>query len=175
MSEEHREWLSSAMGVDRDEPPEHLGNHPDGSCWTASRCGREPAPRPPYAPAADDDSKLVKLDLTWEERTLLCFGLKDWLGPASGTESLAVAFGFANLDDLADHGDQIAEAIFEGEAVSRRDWSRAMFAAEVCFASDVVGTGKEFTVIHGGSDADWFRALRDLQGKIHASRKFLGP
>ena len=96
------------------------------------------------------------------------YALVDWGGPAECTESLAVAIGFAGLDGLLEQGERIAEAIYRGEAVSRRDWSRAMFSAEVIFASDVVGTGSEFTVIQGGTNAHWIGVLRDLQTKVPA-------
>ena len=43
-----------------------------------------------------------------------------------------------------------------------------MFSAEVIFASDVVGTGSEFTVIQGGTNAHWIGVLRDLQTKVPA-------
>ena len=168
------------MGDEReDESAEHFGDFPDGSYWSAMRPEGTPPPgtrqREPYAPASTDTSELRRLDLTEDERTLLYYGLIDWFGPAHGTDSLAVAIGFADLEDLSDQGGRIAEAIYEGEAVSRRDWSRAMFAAEVCFASDVLGTGSEFTVIHAGTDAHWIDVLRRLQRKVRAAREFLGP
>jgi hypothetical protein len=167
------------MGDEPDErPPPYSGDYPDGAYWSAAdHSDSPPAPTQPepYAPGAGDDSELVRLDLTDDERTLLLYGLIDWFGPGDGTESLAVAIGFTDLEDLSDQGERIAEAIYEGEAVSRRDWSRAMFAAEVCFASEVLGTGSEFTVIHAGTDAHWIGVLRALQRKIRASREFLGP
>ena len=50
-----------------------------------------------------------------------------------------------------------------------------MLSAEVILASDVLGSGREFTVIQGGTDAHWFGVLRGLQVKVRASREFLGP
>jgi hypothetical protein len=33
---------------------------------------------------------------------MLVYGLMDWAGPAQGTNSLAVAMGFSDLEDLQD-------------------------------------------------------------------------
>jgi hypothetical protein len=106
---------------------------------------------------------------------MLVYGLNDWGGPAHGTDSLAVAMGFASLDDLQDDGGRIADAIAAGQALPVRDWTRAMVATEIVFVSDVLGTGIEWTVINGGTDAYWIDVLRSLQRKVPHGRRFLGP
>jgi hypothetical protein len=106
---------------------------------------------------------------------MLLAGLLDWGGPAHGTDSLAVAMGFSGLEDLDQEASRILARIQEGAPLTVRDWSRVMFATEVIFASDLLGTGSEWTVIQGGDDAHWISVLRDLQSKIPASREFLGP
>lgn len=121
-----------------------------------------------------DREDLVAVSLTEEERYMLTFGLKDWDGPTEATESVAVALGFVSIEDLHIEGDRIAEAIHAGEPVSERDWSRALFATEVVFASKVVGAAAEWGSIHGGTDAGWIGVLRSLQRKVPASRRFVG-
>ena len=116
---------------------------------------------------------LVNLDLTDEERRLLFYGLIDWGGPARCTEALAIALGFDGLEDLEREGHRIAQDIYDGRPVSLRDWTRAMFSAEIIFASDVTGTGSEWGVIQGGDDAHWLGVLRALQRKVPASRRYL--
>jgi hypothetical protein len=72
---------------------------------------------------------------------MLVYGLMDWGGPAYGTNSLAVAMGFSDLEDLQEDGDRIARAIAAGRPLSVRDWTRALVAAEFALASEVLGTG----------------------------------
>jgi len=116
---------------------------------------------------------LVDLDLTDEERRMLFYGLIDWSGPARCTEALAIALGFDGLEDLDREGQRIAQEIYDGRPVSLRDWTRALFSAEIVFASDVMGTGTEWGVIQGGDDARWLGVLRALQLKVPASRRYL--
>jgi hypothetical protein len=121
------------------------------------------------------DGEVVSLELSEDERRMLFYGLIDWGGPASDCpEPLAVALGFENTDDLAIDGRRIADDIYDSRAVSDRDWTRALFAAEIIFASDLLGTGSEWTTIHGGDDAYWLEVLRGLQQKIPGSRRHLG-
>lgn len=119
--------------------------------------------------------KTVSLQLTDDERKMLVYGLKDWGGPAHGTDSLAIAMGFAGLDDLQVDGERIADAIAAGQALPVRDWTRAMVATEIVYASEVLGTGSEWTVINAGTDAYWIDVLRSLQRKVPQGRRFLGP
>lgn len=120
-------------------------------------------------------AKVVSIDLTDEERHMLYYGLIDWGGPSECTESLAVAMGFSGLDDLDREGPRIAAVILAREALPVRDWSRALFSTEVIYASEVVGTGSEWGVVQGGTDAHWIDVLRSLQRKVPTSKRFLGP
>lgn len=122
-----------------------------------------------------EDAKTVSVDLEKDERTMLVYGLMDWGGPAYGTNSLAVAMGFSDLEDLQEDGDRIARAIAAGHPLSVRDWTRALVAAEFAFASEVLGTGGEWTTIQGGSDEHWINVLRKLQHRVPKARRFLGP
>jgi hypothetical protein len=47
--------------------------------------------------------------------------------------------------------------------------------AEFAFASEVLGTGGEWTTIQGGSDEHWIKVLRRLQHRVPKARRFLGP
>jgi len=116
---------------------------------------------------------LVSLNLTDEERRMLFYGLVDWGGPARCTGAPAIALGFDGLEHLDREGRRIAQDIYEGRPVSLRERTRAMFSAEIIFASDVMGTGKEWGVIQGGDDANWLGILRALQHNVPASRRYL--
>lgn len=121
------------------------------------------------------DAVPLAIDLTDDQRTLLVYGLLDWNGPAEPTTSIAIALGFDDVDHLRSTGETIARAITDGQPLSERDWTRALAAAEVIFTSDLLGTGDEWTAIHGGTDAQWLTALRQLQAKLPTQRQHLGP
>jgi hypothetical protein len=77
---------------------------------------------------------------------MLFYGLVDWGGPASDCpEALTVALGCENTENLGIEGRRIADDIYDSRAVSARDWTRALFAAEIIFVSDLLGTGSELT------------------------------
>jgi hypothetical protein len=114
---------------------------------------------------------LVTVALTDDERYLLTVGISDWdeIAPARATDAIAQAMGYADAKDLCDvTGPRLAAAIRKGEALTRGDWVRALAAAEIAFASDVLGTGSEWTVINGGQEEFWIVVLRRLQAKLHS-------
>ncbi|WP_104106170.1 hypothetical protein [Nocardioides sp. 616] len=120
------------------------------------------------------EPKLVSIDLTADERGMLGACLIDWGGPAHGTDSLAVALGFAGMDDLWREAERIEAAIAAGEPLTKQDWTRALVSAEIIFASDVFGTGSSWTMMNGDTDEHGIRVLRSLQRKLPAVRRFLG-
>ncbi len=117
-------------------------------------------------PWRDDPSAPVQLRLTREERELLRAGLLEWGGPARCTDELAVAMGFGSVTDLFDQGERIADGIAAGLPQTRTDWTRALLATEIVFVSDVVGSGWDWEITTGFSDASTLDTLRRLQHKI---------
>ena len=115
----------------------------------------------------------MNVELSDDERTLLTRGLQDWTGPAHCTEALARAMGFADKSDLFAEGRRIAQAVRDNEPLSERDWTRALLSAELNFGSDILGTGTEWTMLHGGNEERWLCVLRDLSSKLPWSRKHL--
>jgi hypothetical protein len=98
---------------------------------------------------------------------MLVQGLSDWHGPADGSDALASAMGFVSLDQLDAEALPLIEAIKQRQALSIRDWTRALVATEFAFISAVLGTGvDEWTTINGGSEEHWFSVLRRLQRKL---------
>ena len=115
----------------------------------------------------------VAVDLTEDERYMLVMGLNGWGGPAHPTEALAVAMGFDSLHQLEAEGDRIAGEIERRAPLSIRDWTRAMVATEIAFASDLLGIGTEWVVVDGRPDEYWVRILRTLQDKVPQARRYL--
>jgi len=118
----------------------------------------------------DDLSVFVDVDLDEEERHLLRCGIGEWLGPARCTDEMAVAIGFESVADLIAQADGLIEAVLSGGATSRRDWRRILLATEIVFASDVVGSGVDWTSTTGLSDAESIAVLRRVQRKVIGAR-----
>ncbi len=113
-----------------------------------------------------DPSEPVSVDLEPAERDVLARGLDEWGGPARCTEALAIAMGFEGLDGFLDHCQRLSDAISAGQPLSRRDWRRALLATEIVFASDVVGSGHDWSSTVGLTDGETIHLLRSIQRKI---------
>jgi hypothetical protein len=74
--------------------------------------------------------------------------------------------GFADVEDLFLQSKRLVPALRKGEPLSRRDWTRALLATEVVFASDVVGSGSDWQATVGWSDEVTIHTLRQLQRKL---------
>lgn len=108
----------------------------------------------------------VDVALTDEERFLLNHGLVEWGGPARCTETMAVAIGFDSVADLLETGHRIADDLSKGRLLTRRDWTRALLATEVVFASDVLGSGHDWESTTGLDDAATLVMLRNVQSRL---------
>ena len=111
-------------------------------------------------------SESIHLDLTDHERAILRSGLVEWGGPARVTQELAVAMGFKDQDDLFRDGDRLVEALESREPMTPRDWARAILATEIVFVSNLVGSGCDWSITTGFSDADTLKTLREIQRKV---------
>ena len=107
-----------------------------------------------------------QLLLTDEEVRLLRKGLMEWSGPARCTEEFAVAMGFTSATDLPDQCSKIRSVLVAGESLESMDWARALVATEIAFASDVVGSGYEWSTTTGWSDEVTVKTLRAIQRKL---------
>ena len=117
-------------------------------------------------PEHQADSGLVDVDLTAGERKLLAQGLFQWGGPAAPTDALAVAMGFADVQDLLTESERLGDAIQEGKPVTGTDLRRALIATEIAFSSDVFGAGVEWETVTGMTDQATISLLRTLQRKL---------
>jgi hypothetical protein len=109
----------------------------------------------------------IMVELTDEERDVLASGLLEWGGPASPTDAWARVMGFADRNDLVrGHGRRLAEALMRGGALPTSELRRALLATEIVFASDVVGSGVDWTSTTGRSDGETIAILRGIQRKV---------
>ena len=110
----------------------------------------------------------VDIDLTKDERTILEWGLIEWGGPASPTDEIARLLGFTDVRTLHEEGRKIADAVRSGEALTPSDWRRALLSTELVFASELVGSGSDWSITVGFSDEKTIRLLRSVQRKLLA-------
>jgi hypothetical protein len=118
--------------------------------------------------------ELLDPDLSEFEREVLCWGLIEWGGPARCTDEMAVAMGFASVQDLFDHGARLRTAIATRFPLTASDWLRVLLATEIVFASNCVGSGLDWPITSGYSDDESFAALRSIQRKLPGLGQLLG-
>lgn len=120
------------------------------------------------------DGRLVQVDLTKDERRVLEMGLIEWGGPAACTNEMALAMGFAGVGDPFDDGSRLANSIRDGAPLTPRDWTRALLATEIVFASNVLGSGLDWRSTTGFDDVVTIGLLRSLQRKLMGLRDVPG-
>lgn len=121
-------------------------------------------------PTASVDVRLIAIEMGEVERRVLARGLAEWGGPARCTEALAVVMGFGSVDDLLVQLQRLGAALSRAEPLRREDWRRALIATEIVFASDVFGSGLDWSTTTGLSDELTINTLRALQRKVLAAR-----
>ena len=114
----------------------------------------------------NDKAKPVTVQLTVDERDLLQAGLTEWGGPARATEALAGVMGFDSREAIATEGKRLASAIRDSQPLSPVDWTRALVATEISFASDVYGAGTDWVATTRFNDENAIRILRVVQRKL---------
>ncbi|HET6290054.1 MAG TPA: hypothetical protein VFG15_25315 [Amycolatopsis sp.] len=108
----------------------------------------------------------MTIDLTRDERTVLRCGLAEWGGPAACTDELAVAMGFEGVPGLLEQARRLRAALADEEALRASEWRKTLIATEIVFASDVFGSGMDWSTSTGFADDETLPILRDLQRKI---------
>jgi hypothetical protein len=125
--------------------------------------------------AMSDPHETVDVDLTGEQRFMLNRGLVEWGGPARCTDAMATAMGFTDVQDLFRETNRILPELDSGHELSRWDWTRTLIATEIVYASDVIGSGAEWTETTGLDDRRSLEVLRNIQHKLSRIRVPLGP
>lgn len=106
------------------------------------------------------------LDLDDIEVDLLLRGLREWGGPARATDKFAIAMGFNGAGHIVAQCKEIHRRLSVQAELRPNDWTRALLALELAFASDVIGSGTEWATTTGLQDCDTVRTLRSLQRKL---------
>jgi hypothetical protein len=112
------------------------------------------------------DEQALQIDLTDDERSLLRAGLVEWWGPTRPTDALAVAMGFADVEDLSDQVRRLMTAVEGRQPLTMEDWRRVLLATEIAFVDDVFGSGLDWRITTGFADELTITMLRTLQRKM---------
>lgn len=91
-------------------------------------------------------------------------------GPARPTDELAITLGFSSANRMPGETSALWRRIEGDEALTALDWWRVLRAAELVFASDVVGSGLDWSTTTGISDADGIAVLRRTQRMLRRWR-----
>jgi hypothetical protein len=108
----------------------------------------------------------VTVELDADEKRLLMCALADCGGPAHLSEAMAVALGFGSLADLQGQTGYLYEQVRSRAALTPLYWRRLLGLAEIVFASDLFGSGLDWSITSGMSDEKAIKALRSLQRKL---------
>ena len=113
-----------------------------------------------------DDFGPLTVDLDDDERRMLAAAMLEWIGPARPTEAMVVAMGFDRLDTFSDEVLRLRSSLERREALSRQDWRRVQLGAEIVFASDLVGSGLDWSIATEFTDEETIALLRRVQRKM---------
>jgi hypothetical protein len=105
---------------------------------------------------------LFAIDLEDDERLLMVHGLNEYFKSAKkGVPFLASLFGATTDSEFRALIWRLLEAIENKEPLSKLDWTRALVLTEICWASDLVGSGLAFAAHF--RDEDVIPMLRYIQ------------
>jgi hypothetical protein len=74
--------------------------------------------------------------------------------------------GFTDTAELFDSYNKFREMLESTGELPAEDWIRLLLSVEIVFASDVVGSGLDWSITTGYSDAESIAMLRTIQVKI---------
>lgn len=109
------------------------------------------------------------------EIDMLVRALLEWGGPAHVSDELARGMGFAGAEDLLERGRSFRQDLRNNELIRDADWARILLAAEIVFASDLMGSGTDWSTTTGLTDDETVKLLRGVQRKLgNVLRPFYG-
>lgn len=118
----------------------------------------------------------IDIDLTEDERMLLCQGLNEYGGPIRNQLVMVRALGLSDKASFDTVVSRLLTAISRKEALSKLDWARAVFLTEVSWASNLVGSGLDFaTSVRDEKAAPLMRAIQLKIGRYGVGGSLLLP
>jgi len=129
----------------------------------------------PSVDGSGDPSVAVAVELTEAERAMILAALGEWSGEARVSHDLAIAIGFAGVDEVDEQLDRLIDAVCDAQPLIALDWKRVLLATEICFGSDYFGAGWDWETLTGLDDYASLLALRDIQDKLIAIARQVPP
>jgi hypothetical protein len=117
------------------------------------------------------ESNSITTNLTERERDFIARALYEWHGSASWTPLPIEALGLSDWDEFDNLTERLENAVKSGEPLTDLDWARTLFLTEICWASNLVGSGLDFSIVTGIDDAEAVTLLRSIQRKVSSSRR----
>ena len=77
--------------------------------------------------------------------------------------------GFRDQEDLFRDCDRLIAALEARDPMTPLDWARTILVTEIVFASNLVGSGCDWSMATGFSDAETLTSLREIQRKVPRS------
>jgi hypothetical protein len=91
------------------------------------------------------EPELVAIDLTDDEHEFMLRALTEFEGTAGYSPFPIKILGVSTADEFDNLLDRLRRAIWDRKPMSYLDWARAQLLVEMCWASDMIGSGTEFT------------------------------
>lgn len=121
-------------------------------------------------------TELVDIDLTNDERMLLCQGLNEYGGPIRNQVVMVRALGLPDQASFDTVVDRLLTAISREEPLSKLDWARAVFLTEVSWVSNLAGSGLDFaTSVRDENAAPLMRSIQWKIGRYGVGGSLLVP
>jgi hypothetical protein len=111
-------------------------------------------------------AELLTVDLSDDERAFIWQAMYQWQFSASRQPFPYQVLGLATWQEFAELTHRLAHAVTDREPLTGLDWMRVLYLTECSWASDVVGSGLDFSIVTEFSDIDGLSLLRRLQHKI---------
>jgi hypothetical protein len=110
--------------------------------------------------------ELLTVDLSEDERKFIWEAMYQWQFSASRKPFPYQVLGLSSWEEFAELTYRLAHAVTDQEPLTGLDWMRVLYLTECSWASDVVGSGLDFSIVTEFSDIDGLSLLRRLQRKI---------
>lgn len=110
--------------------------------------------------------ELLTVDLTDDERNFIWEAMYQWQFSASRQPFPYQVLGLSSWHEFAELTYRLAHAVTDLEPLTGLDWMRVLYLTECSWASNVVGSGLDFSIVTEFSDIDGLSLLRRLQRKI---------
>jgi hypothetical protein len=110
------------------------------------------------------EPRLISIDLTDDERDFMRTALTEFGGTASYKPFPIKILGVSTDDEFEDLLTRLRIAIADKEALSELDWARAQLLTEMCWGSDMIGSGIDFTYSYRDEQA--VPLMRSIQRRL---------